>query len=112
MQTDERRINHNRCNNGLEDTDYGSLFTNLFELRDAELVTYCECDKTERNVRDYGVGCNVLVADKADAGNADKSENVRADENTCNEVCGYGRELKKLCHTGEHKSRKECDGKT
>ena len=40
VKTDKKRVNNESCNDRLEDADDGSRLTYLFELRNAELITY------------------------------------------------------------------------
>ena len=106
-KSDKACVHDNGCDESLRDTDNGSLLTDLFELIKAEFVTDGECDESEREIaKDLVLFGGVCLVVKADA---ELTEEVGADENARNEICGYRRESDLLRNTREKKTRKECD---
>jgi hypothetical protein len=40
---------------------------------------------------------HVCGTDKSEPLDAESAEKIRTDENSCNEICRYGRKIEKLC---------------
>ena len=110
MESDENDVYDKACEDCLEDTDDGSLFTDLLELSETEFVTDRECDEAERYVGNDAEACKLIVGD-TDTGDIKCAEEKRSDQDTCDEVsCNCG-ELDLFRKSGEKKTCKKSNGK-
>jgi hypothetical protein len=104
MKADKGDI-YNDCGyNCLQNAYDCGLAADLFKMRETKFVSDRECDEAESYVADDGEIVNVLHRDKAEAGNTERTENIRANENAGYEICGNCGEVKLLRNTGEKKT--------
>ena len=87
VEADKNCVNQESCENSLEDADYGCLLACCLELGKTEFVTDGECDEAESNLRKSGEMLDLLHAAESETGNSELADEIRTDENTCNEVC-------------------------
>ena len=61
-----------------------------------ELVAHRECDEAQSGLGDDPEALSLLLGVKADARDIQCAQAVRTDQQTCNQVCGDRRQMKKL----------------
>ena len=111
MEYQQRDIDQHRRGHGLKNADDKRLLAGLLELRQAELVAYREGDEAERDVGYKPDALQLLVAFKADAGDAQRTDEAGADQNARNEVSRHVGQMCFFEKSGHHKPGKHCDGK-
>ena len=111
-KSDKRKVDDERRNESLENTDNGCLFAYLLKLTDAEFVTDCKRDKAQSNLRKDVVAFDRFGICKAQPFNAGErcelTEAIGADEDTCNKITGNGGKLEFFNKTREQKARGHC----
>ena len=93
VQTDQERIDEKRGKHRLKDADDRCLLARFFQVGQTELVADGKGDKAEGNVADDRKLIDLLHRAKAEAGYADRTQQIRSDEDTCNQIRSDSREL-------------------
>ena len=113
---DKRNINQNRSGYSLKNSDYGCLFTNLFELRKSELISDRESDKAESNIGNNTEVLNVFKRAESKSRNAqsvsEQAKAKRSDKNACDKVSRNCGKAKGLNDSRHQKSRQKRDSDT
>ena len=110
MERDEYAVYQKTSEDCLENTDYGSLFTDFFKRCKSKFVTDGKRDKAECNIGNDAKAFKLFMRD-TDTGDSECAKEKRTDEDACNEICSNCGELNFLRKSGQEKTCKQSDGK-
>lgn len=105
-------IHQKGSHKSLYEGNNSSLETDAFQLREPELVTDIKGDEAQSHITEYREGFYMFGAYKAQTGDLELSQYIRADQNTGDQVSGDGRKLQFFRHTGQQKARNCGDAQT
>ena len=110
MQPQQRRIDDERRDEGLQDTDHQRLLTGLAQLGEAELIADGEGDEAQRHVGDRAERLELGKARKAQAGDVQRADHAGADQHARDEIGRHVRQSELVAQAREHQSREHGHG--
>ena len=104
MQSDQHRIHKQGGNHCLDDTNGDGLGAHLLQLMQPELTAHGKGNKAQCRLGQNTHPLHLLHRAEAKTGDFQSTQAVRAQKQTCHQICGYCRQIYKLRKSGHHKT--------